>query len=112
MESGIAQESICVVGRTRDLVAEQFLPMIEHRGQTGVLMGKDIVDTPGIRLATMHRVKGLQFPVIFAVGVDRDHLPLALNRDGEEDPVLLRQHEQRERACCTLLPVGPEIGYS
>ena len=97
VSSGVPPESICVVGRTRDLVAEQFLPLIEQRGQSAVVLGKELVETPGIRLATMHRVKGLEFPIMFVVGVDRDHLPLVLNRDGTEDPVLQRQHEQRER---------------
>jgi superfamily I DNA/RNA helicase/mRNA-degrading endonuclease RelE of RelBE toxin-antitoxin system len=97
VSGGVPPESICVVGRTRDLVAEQFLPLIEQRGQSTVVLGKELVETPGIRLATMHRVKGLEFPIMFVVGVDRDHLPLVLNRDGTEDPVLQRQHEQRER---------------
>ena len=97
VNSGVPAESICIAGRTRDLVTEQFLPLIEQRGQPTVILGKEIVDTPGIRVATMHRVKGLEFPIMFTVGVDRDHLPLAINRDGDDDPVLQRQHEQRER---------------
>ena len=84
------------MGRTRDLVSDQFLPVLEQHGQSGVVLAKEMVETPGVRLATMHRVKGLEFLVIFAVGVDRNHLPLVLH-DQEEDPVLQRQHEQRER---------------
>lgn len=96
IDAGVPAESIGIVGRTRDLVADQFLPVLEQHGLSGVLLGKEIVEAPGVRLGTMHRVKGLEFPAIFAVGVDRSHLPLIL-RDGDEDPVLQRQHEQRER---------------
>lgn len=51
---------------------------------------------PGVRLATMHRVKGLEFDTMYVAGVNDGVLPLTiLNSD---DPTIIREHEQRERS--------------
>jgi len=50
----------------------------------------------GIRVATMHRVKGLEFQHVFVAGVNEDKLPLkSFNSD---DPIEIKEHEISERA--------------
>lgn len=56
----------------------------------------DDVDHEGVRIATMHRVKGLEFDSMYIVGVNDDVLPLAIKVS--DDPTINREHEQRERS--------------
>ena len=50
----------------------------------------------GVRLATMHRVKGLEFQNVFIVGCSQINIPLQNFKS--DDPVELREHEMSERA--------------
>jgi len=57
-------DGICLVARTHDLVATRYRPLLEQAGVSTVLIDTDAESGlgPGVRLATMHRVKGLEFP--------------------------------------------------
>ncbi|MDO5532301.1 3'-5' exonuclease [Sutterella sp.] len=59
----------------------------------------DDPDQPGVRIATMHRVKGLEFKVVFISGMQEGNFPL-LSEDGEsdEDQLHALTLEARERA--------------
>lgn len=50
-----------------------------------------------MRLATMHRVKGLEFPVMILAGVNSKLMPLRI-ASVEGDPTVKREHEDRERS--------------
>jgi len=50
----------------------------------------------GVRIATMHRVKGLEFETMYIVGVNDGILPLAVLNS--EDPTIIREHMWRERS--------------
>jgi len=75
---GAPLESICVVARTKRLL----------EGYVGQLRSADLPtyeikrnaaeqrEKPGIRLATMHRVKGLEFEHVIVVGANKGILPL------------------------------------
>jgi superfamily I DNA/RNA helicase len=52
---------------------------------------------PGLRLATMHRVKGLTFGRIVIADANRGTLPLAASLAEAGDAVSRREAEQRER---------------
>ena len=54
-------------------------------------------DWYGVRLATMHRVKGLEFPVMILAGVNSKAMPLRLAAV-EGDPTARKEHEDRERS--------------
>lgn len=58
------------------------------------------VKTPvsAINLATMHRVKGLEFDAVFVASANRGLLPLEFVVDSAADPVTRRQRENEERA--------------
>jgi len=56
----------------------------------------DDIHHEGIRVATMHRVKGLEFDNMYIVGVNDGILPLdVLDSD---DKTVIRDHEWRERS--------------
>ena len=56
----------------------------------------DSVNQKGIRLATMHRVKGLEFDYMYVAGVNDGVMPLG-NLESE-DPTIIKEHEQKERS--------------
>jgi len=91
-------EHICVVARTEKLIKRNYLPTLERANiDYMILEGEDPGDKPGVRLATMHRVKGLEFPCMILTGVNKGVIPY--ERKGiEDDLVAQREHEQRERA--------------
>ena len=77
--SGVSAKNICVVARTHKLLddyASQFtangLRCYEIRGNKADDRGLD-----GIRVATMHRVKGLEFQYVFVVAANKRIIPLA-----------------------------------
>jgi superfamily I DNA/RNA helicase len=53
---------------------------------------------PGLRLATMHRVKGLEFDHIIVASLNKGVIPLDTSLNETTDPVVRRQIEQQERA--------------
>ncbi len=52
----------------------------------------------GVRLATMHRVKGLEFNTVIIASVNQGVLPLEINSGRSSDMVVKKEHEVRERA--------------
>lgn len=52
---------------------------------------------PGVRLATMHRIKGLEFPRVFIAGIQEGTMPLVLGPDELPDDGAREEHEERER---------------
>ncbi|TNC85289.1 MAG: DNA helicase [Thalassolituus sp.] len=99
VNSGVSLCDICVVARTRklrDSIASQLESekIATHRlNQAG-----DNRNVDGVRLATMHRVKGLEFHYVFLAGMNQNTVPLRLATTNTEDPVERRQNELNERA--------------
>ena len=91
---------VCVVARTRrerDAVAGA---LAEH-GLAHVTLEAGAVDaagTEGVRLATMHRVKGLEFDRVVMASVNADLVPLPAALDARGDPVERESAETEERA--------------
>ncbi len=83
IDSGVSDKNICVVARIHDLVDDykakftaNGLRCYELRSSKADDRGQD-----GIRVATMHRVKGLEFQYIFVVAVNKRIIPLSLAID-------------------------------
>jgi superfamily I DNA/RNA helicase len=53
---------------------------------------------PGLRLATMHRVKGLEFEHVVAVAANKGIIPLEAAVDEAEGAVAMRNAETGERS--------------
>ena len=90
-------EEICIVARTTAMVKEYAGAMARLK-TANVVLGKNADEkAPGVRLATMHRVKGLEFPCMIVAGCSAGRVPIRL-RTGASDPVAKEEHETRERS--------------
>lgn len=95
----LAPEACCVIARTRKEV-EALQHALESRQQPcHVLDGRNAATPEGaLNLATMHRVKGLEFDAVFVASANRGLVPLEFLVAGAADPVTRRQRENEERA--------------
>jgi superfamily I DNA/RNA helicase len=53
---------------------------------------------PGLRVATMHRVKGLEFDRMVIAGMNEDLMPWRTAVGASDDPAVRREAEEMERA--------------
>ena len=90
----------CLVCRTNPLL-EQYEAALGDAGiETFRLRRSEAEDraAPGLRLATMHRVKGLEFDRLVVAGVNDGVVPLAWGELRSEDGAVREEAEKRERA--------------
>ncbi|MEH6387771.1 MAG: UvrD-helicase domain-containing protein [Pseudomonas profundi] len=92
-------EACCVVARTRKELME-LRSLFESRQQNCHLLDGRSANTPegSLNLATMHRVKGLEFDAVFVVSVNKGLVPLDYVVNSAADSVTRRQRENEERA--------------
>ena len=91
-------EEICLVARTGKLLSERYQPLLKAaKVPCVVLEKKNDPGEPGVRLGTMHRVKGLEFPVMLLAGVNSGVVPMRVS-SVEGDPTARAEHEERERS--------------
>lgn len=77
-ESGVPLASICIVARTKKLV-DDYVTQLTKAGIRSYVIKRNKTDNrnyDGLRVATMHRVKGLEFQYVFVVAVNRGYVPL------------------------------------
>lgn len=88
---------LCLVARTNALLRNRYAPLIENAGYPVQHVQTDESTLgDGVRLATMHRVKGLEFPCVLVAGVHRGTVPLEL-RDYPDDAARQAHLEQEKR---------------
>ena len=91
-------EEICLVARTGKLLSDHYQPLLKAaKVPCVVLKKKNDPGEPGVRLGTMHRVKGLEFPVMLLAGVNSGVVPMRVS-SVESDPTARAEHEERERS--------------
>ena len=83
-DSGVALTDICIVARTKKLV-DDYIALLTKSGMRAYAIKRNKVDDrnfEGLRVATMHRVKGLEFKYVFIAAVNNRIIPLpsAINR--------------------------------
>lgn len=83
-ENGVALTDICVVARTKKLVDDYVIQFTKAGIRSYVIKRNKTDDRnfDGLRVATMHRVKGLEFKYVFVVAINDRMMPLisAVNR--------------------------------
>jgi superfamily I DNA/RNA helicase len=91
-------EEICLVAGTAKMVKDDYQALLKSLGINHTVLDKNKDGAGGgVRLATMHRVKGLEFPVMILAGVNSKMVPLrAASMEG--DPTSKAEHEDRERS--------------
>ena len=94
---GYALEDACVVVRTNEM-ADRYDQALAAKGLATWRISRgrsDDAEAEGIRVATMHRVKGLEFKAVFIAGMNAGSFPLPAHTD---DPVAEKAHLQQEKA--------------
>lgn len=97
---GVPINSVCLVCRTHGLLV-QYEAALQSAGFTTYLIKRSAAEnrsTPGLRLATMHRVKGLEFDHLIIAGVNEGIVPLQMVLEGQDNPLAVEENELRERA--------------
>lgn len=82
-EQGYAAEQITVVARTHELLQKRGHKAAMRAGLPDLPLG-DGTEGPGVRLATMHRVKGLEFRAVAVIGVEEGIVPLMTALEQQE----------------------------
>jgi superfamily I DNA/RNA helicase len=90
----------CLVTRTNSLLGQYESALGEAGIETYRLRRSEAEDAgaPGLRLATMHRVKGLEFDRLVVAGVNDGVMPLAIGELNSDDGAVREEAEKRERA--------------
>ena len=99
-DRGASLRAVCVVARTNGerRVVEQALGA---QGIETTVIERDAIDDgskDGVRLATMHRVKGLEFERVVMASVNRGLVPLSAALDSRSDEAARESAETEERA--------------
>jgi superfamily I DNA/RNA helicase len=85
-EVGVDYKNICIVTRTHKLL-DTYIAGLSRAGIRSYEIKKNKVDDrsfEGIRMATMHRVKGLEFEHVFIAAVNKRIIPLYDISDAED----------------------------
>lgn len=83
-DAGVALSNICLVARTKKLVDDYIAPITRAGPRAYEIKRSKTKDRSldGVRVATIHRVKGLEFQYVFIAAVNNRVIPLpsAINR--------------------------------
>lgn len=99
LAEGTPASSICIVART-NLELDDIERRLRTRGITTQQIRLDEAESgavDAVRLATMHRAKGLEFDRVSVASVNHDLVPLS-SAGETQDPVERATHELEERA--------------
>lgn len=98
--AGADASHTCLVTRTNKLIEQYEAALGEAGVKTRRLSRTEADDQslPGLRLATMHRVKGLEFDRIVIAGVNDGVVPLRVGDLRSDDRAVREEAELRERA--------------
>ncbi|BCO31185.1 DNA helicase [Thiohalobacter sp. COW1] len=100
LEQGESLKDICIVARTNELLGT-YESALRKNDISCIRMSRKVADNrsqDGVRLATMHRVKGLEFRHMMIVAANEGILPLKNAIEKSEDPTENRSSEFSERA--------------
>ena len=97
--NGVDLPDICIVTRTKYLRSELSKKITRNGIATHMLeQANDDREITGIRMATIHRVKGLEFRYMFIASANEGFLPLTTTVKSTEDIVEARALDVNERA--------------
>jgi superfamily I DNA/RNA helicase len=91
VNSCIAVRRLNDMDRYKDALTQSKIPFYQIEQNT-----VDNARHPGVRIATMHRVKGLEFDHMYIAGINDGVMPL--NNLDSDDPTIIKEHEQKERS--------------
>ncbi len=95
---GVEPSHICLTTRTQRCLNDRYRPLLENAHIDTVVLDKDTpeseFDQGAVRLATMHRMKGLEFPRVLMAGT----LNARRNSSDFADRASQEDHDQQERS--------------
>ena len=97
---GMPLADMCLVARTQYQLGD-YEHALQLAGLATCRLSRDQADDrskAGVRLATMHRVKGLEFKAVFMAGINDGVVPLSKAVQATDDPVEHRLRDLNERA--------------
>ena len=100
IKEGIDVNTVCLVARTNDLL-KQYESALQEKGIKTYLIKRSVAEdrkAGGLRLATMHRVKGLEFDDVIIASVNEGVVPLQLPAMDDQSTGLAEENENLERA--------------
>ncbi|ABK43863.1 UvrD/REP helicase [Magnetococcus marinus MC-1] len=98
--NGQELSTVCIVARTNGIL-EQYKAELEAAGIKTHMIHRGEAEkrsVTGVRLATMHRIKGLEFETIIVGSVNEGIVPFSRAVTNTDDPVVRKESENRERA--------------
>jgi superfamily I DNA/RNA helicase len=93
-------KEVCLVARTNSLL-KQYESALTEKGIDIYFIRRSVAEdrkASGLRMATMHRVKGLEFDRVIIAGVNDGVVPFEGVETGTSDPVIKKESEVHERA--------------
>lgn len=96
--AGVDYKNICIVARTHKLL-DGYIAGLSKEGIRSYEIKKNRTDDrsmEGVRVATMHRVKGLEFDYVFLAAVNKRFSPMAIMQN-LEDPVTAQELKTCEK---------------
>lgn len=96
----IALEKTCLVARTNDL-RDQYEAALKKKGLPTYSIKRSAAEdlsVSGLRVATMHRVKGLEFDRMILAGMSESNMPWSVAVGRSEDDAVRAEAEKMERA--------------
>ena len=109
--AGVPQKDICIVARTHKMI-NAYKDGLRVNGIVPFEITTNKVDDRSrneVRIATMHRVKGLEFSYIFAAGVNNKALPNGVRSDFSDD-VSLEEFETEEKCLLYVALTRAKVG--
>lgn len=100
LEEGVDINTVCLVARTNDLL-KQYESALQERGVKTYFVKRSVAEdrkAAGLRLATMHRVKGLEFDDVIIASINEGVVPFKSSSFGDPSSDLAEENENLERA--------------
>ena len=91
-------EEVCLVTRTSHAIRQHYWPALEGSGIPCAMIEKSAdLARDKVRMATMHRVKGLEFPFVILAGVTENSAAAPMD-EAQVDALAQVDHDTRERS--------------
>jgi len=115
ISDGVDPSDIGIASRTGETSA-QALDRLKSAGVPATEIGRELNTADGVRVSTMHRLKGLEFRFVAVTNVDDNTVPFRQDIvDADEDPVQRNYDLMRERCllyvACTRAREGLWVGW-
>lgn len=98
IEGGVPEEEIAVAARAKGSL-DQAEATLKKAGVGVVRLGSELASGDGVRLGTMHRLKGLEFRCVALIDVDDDAMPLAWALTSKFDDEVQHNADVRRERC-------------